>query len=116
MFQIRFNFMAYLSRNEKLAMDQVIKEIKNNFEDNFGATQAILDRTDKQTCRNVKYTDFSYETLIDTEVDILVSALWFDKYKEIPFKVTKGLVYWYHMAWVYSINEMVEFCNERNIV
>ena len=46
---------------------------------------------------------------------ILVSALWFDKYNEIPFKVNKGLIYWYHMAWVYSINEMIEFCTERNI-
>lgn len=75
----------------------------------------VLDKTNKEICRGVKYTDFSYEGLIDTEVDILVSALWFDKYNLIPFKVTKGLIYWYHMAWVYCINEMIDFCNEHNL-
>lgn len=75
----------------------------------------VLDKTNKETCRDVKYTDFSYDGLIDQEVDILVSALWFDKYKDIPFKVTKGLIYWYHMAWVYCINEMIDFCNEHNL-
>jgi hypothetical protein len=75
----------------------------------------VLDKTDKITCRGVKYTDFSYDGLIDTEVDILVTALWFDKYDTIPFKVNKGLIYWYHMAWVYCINEMIEFCNKHDI-
>lgn len=75
----------------------------------------VLDKTDKQNCRGVKYTDFSYEGLIDSQVDVLVSALWFDKYNMIPFKVTKGLIYWYHMAWVYCINEMIDFCNDNNL-
>jgi hypothetical protein len=75
----------------------------------------VLDKTDGATCRGVKYTDFNYGDLVNSEVDILVTALWFDKYKEIPFKVNKGLIYWYHMAWVYCINEMVDFCNERSI-
>lgn len=75
----------------------------------------VLHKTDKQSCRGVKYTDFSYEGLVGSDVDVLVSALWFDKYKDIPFKVTKGLVYWYHMAWVYCINEMIEFCNDHKL-
>lgn len=76
----------------------------------------VVNKTDKNVCRGVKYTDFTYEGLIDIDVDILISALWFDKYNEIPFKVTKGLVYWYHMAWVYSIDEMINFCNENNLI
>lgn len=75
----------------------------------------VLHKTDKEVCRGVKYTDFTYEGLVGSDVDILVSALWFDKYKEIPFNVTKGLIYWYHMAWVYCINEMIEFCNTHKI-
>jgi len=75
----------------------------------------VLDKTDGTTCRGVKYTDFNYGDLVNSEVDILITALWFDKYKEIPFKVNKGLIYWYHMAWVYCINEMIDFCNERNV-
>lgn len=76
----------------------------------------VLGKTDKSVCRGVKYTDFTYEGLINEEVDILITALWFDKYNEIPFKVTKGLIYWYHMAWVYSIDEMINFCNENNLM
>lgn len=75
----------------------------------------VLHKTDKQTCRGVNYTDFNYEGLIGSEVDILISALWFDKYSDIPFVVTRGLVYWYHMAWVYCINEMIEFCNNYKL-
>ena len=47
----------------------------------------VLDKTDGATCRGVKYTDFNYGDLVNSEVDILITALWFDKYKEIPFKV-----------------------------
>ncbi len=75
----------------------------------------VLGKTDKETCRGVKYTDFTYDGLVGTEVDILVSMLWFDKYNEIPFKVTKGLIYWYHMAWVYSIDEMIDYSNQNNL-
>lgn len=75
----------------------------------------VLDKTDKKKNRGVNYTDFTYDGLVESEVDIVVSALWFDKYKEIPFKIKKGLVYWYHMAWVYSINEMIELCNSSNL-
>lgn len=75
----------------------------------------VLEKTDKQPCRGVNYTDFSYEGIKDSEIDVLVSALWFDKYKDFPFKINKGLIYWYHMAWVYGINEMIEFCNDRSI-
>jgi hypothetical protein len=76
----------------------------------------VLGKTDKESCRGVKYTDFSYEGLIGADVDILISMLWFDKYNEIPFNVKKGLIYWYHMAWVYSIDEMINFSNENNLM
>jgi glycosyltransferase involved in cell wall biosynthesis len=75
----------------------------------------VLDKTDGKNCRGVKYTDFNYDGLINQKVDILISALWFDKYENIPFTVTKGLIYWYHMAWVYSLNEMISFCKNYNL-
>lgn len=74
-----------------------------------------LEKTDKEPCRGVKYTDFTYTGLIDEEVDILVSALWYTGYDTLPFKVTKGLIYWYHMAWVYGIDEMIAYCNANNL-
>jgi hypothetical protein len=47
----------------------------------------VLDKTDNNICRGVKYVDFNYGHLVNNEVDILVTALWFDKYKEIPFNL-----------------------------
>ena len=74
----------------------------------------VLDKTDFNTVNSVNYTDFSYSS-IGKEVDILIVNLWFDKYKEIPFKVTKAVSYWHHMAWQYGIGELLEFCKDSNI-
>jgi len=77
--QIKFKFMAYLSRNEKLAMDQLIKEIKNNFEDNFGSTSAILDRTDKlYKVIKAKINEYSVDFIKGLEIlfDGILKAKW----------------------------------------
>jgi GR25 family glycosyltransferase involved in LPS biosynthesis/glycosyltransferase involved in cell wall biosynthesis len=75
----------------------------------------VLDKTDKLPCRGVKYTDFTYEGLHNIDVDVLISTLWFTDYKNLPFDVKKGLIYWYHMAWVYGIREIIDYCTEKNI-
>jgi len=72
----------------------------------------VLHKTDFKTVNLVNYTDFTYKG-IDREVDILNVNLWFDKYNEIPFKVTKAVQYWYHMAWQYSTDELLKFCLEH---
>ena len=74
----------------------------------------VLDKTDFKTVNLVNYTDFTYKG-IDKEVDILNVNLWFDKYDEIPFKVTKAVQYWHHMAWQYGIGELSDFCLENKI-
>lgn len=95
--------------------DQSVIMVSEYLASNGHDVTIVLHKTDKKTCNGVNYTDFSYDTLVGLNVDILVSALWFDKYNEIPFNVTKGLIYWYHMAWVYSIDEMIEFSNKHNL-
>ena len=75
----------------------------------------VIHKTDKQPCRGVNYTDFTYEGLENKEIDIIVSTLWFSEYNKLPFKVTKALLYWFHMAWVYGIEEMTQFCTQENI-
>ena len=75
----------------------------------------VIEKTDKQLCREVKYTDFTFEGLIGEEIDVLVSTLWFSDYNKLPFKVLGGLLYWFHMAWVYGITEMLQFCSDQNI-
>jgi glycosyltransferase involved in cell wall biosynthesis len=95
--------------------DQSVIMVSEYLAENGHDVTIVLDKTDGQTCRNVKYTNFNYEGLVGQDVDILVSCLWFDGYNKIPFNVNKGLVYWFHMAWVYSINEMVDYCNTHNV-
>lgn len=75
----------------------------------------VINNSSKKIVNNVKYTDFTYEGLVDGEIDFLVSCLWFEDYDKLPFKVNKGLIYWYHLAWGYGRNEIVEFCNKNNI-
>lgn len=75
----------------------------------------VIEKTDKLPCRGVNYTDFSYEGLVGGEIDVLVSTLWFSDYNKLPFKILGGLIYWFHMAWVYGITEILEFCTSQNI-
>lgn len=74
----------------------------------------VLSKTDFKTVNKVNYTDFTYKD-IDVEIDILVTMLWFDGYKDIPFKVTKQVVHWFHMAWGYAIGELSEYCLENKV-
>lgn len=74
----------------------------------------VLDKTDFKTVNLVNYTDFTYKG-IDKEVDILNVNLWFDKYDEIPFMITKAVQYWHHMAWQYGIGELSDFCLENKV-
>ena len=74
----------------------------------------VLDKTDFKTVNLVNYTDFTYKG-IDKEVDILNVNLWFEKYDEIPFRVTKVVQYWHHMAWQYGIEQISNFCLENKV-
>jgi len=65
--------------------------------------------------RGVTYTDFEFTGIENRTFDILVNSLWFSKYAELPIKVTKALIYWCHMQWVYGISEMIEYASENNL-
>lgn len=59
------------------------------------------------------YTDFS--NIHDLNFDILVSSLWFHDYESMPIKVSKAVIYWSHMQWIYGIGELLSFVNSNNI-
>lgn len=69
-----------------------------------------------EVCGGVLYTDFSFKGDDTKEYDVLVSCLWFNKYDELPIKVTKAVVYWYHLAWGYAMNDMVKFAKDNNLI
>lgn len=67
-----------------------------------------------ETTRGVKFTNLNFEGA-NKEFDILVTSLWFSDFNSLPIVVTKALVYWNHLAWMYSIREMEEYAKSKNI-
>jgi glycosyltransferase involved in cell wall biosynthesis len=65
--------------------------------------------------RNVIYTNLDFDGVENREFDVLVNSLWFHKYKELPIKVNKALIYWNHMQWVYGFQEIIDYTNENNL-
>ena len=65
--------------------------------------------------RGVRYTDIEFNNIENKEFDILVSSLWFHDYEKLPIKVTKGLIYWCHMQWLYGIDEILNFSQKNNL-
>jgi len=65
--------------------------------------------------RGVTYTNFEFDNVPNKEFDILINSLWFSKYEELPITVTKGLIYWCHMQWVYGIDEMMKYAAKHNL-
>jgi len=65
--------------------------------------------------RGVCYTDIHFTNVPNKEFDILVSSLWFVDYKNIPIKISKGLIYWSHMQWIYGVGEIIDFVNTNNL-
>ena len=65
--------------------------------------------------RDVIYTNLNFDGVENKEFDILINSLWFAKYKELPIKVTKALIYWNHMQWLYGLSEIIEYTKENNL-
>ena len=63
----------------------------------------------------VKYTNLQFDGIENREFEVLISMLWFKEYEELPIKVTKSLIYWSHMQWIYSIGETSEYCKKHNL-
>jgi len=63
----------------------------------------------------VKYTNDNFDGVDNKEFDILVSMLWFQDYDKLPIKVTKSIIYWSHMQWVYGIDNIVKFAKDNNL-
>jgi glycosyltransferase involved in cell wall biosynthesis len=65
--------------------------------------------------RNVIYTNLQFEGIENREFDILINSLWFAKYNELPIKVTKALIYWNHMQWLYGLSEIMNYTRDNNL-
>jgi glycosyltransferase involved in cell wall biosynthesis len=63
----------------------------------------------------VVYTNFDFDNVDITEFDILINSLWFQDYNKLPVKITKAIIYWCHMQWIYGIDEMMKYCTDNNL-
>lgn len=63
----------------------------------------------------VKYTNINFDGIENKQFDILVNMLWFTEYNKLPITVTKSLIYWSHMQWIYGLNEMIDFARTNNL-
>jgi glycosyltransferase involved in cell wall biosynthesis len=68
-----------------------------------------------EIARGVTYTNLNFDKVDNKTFDVLVSMLWVTDYENIPITVTKGLIYWSHMQWLYGIREIVEYSNNNNL-
>lgn len=65
--------------------------------------------------RGVTYTDINFNGVHNKEFDVLVSSLWFHDYEKLPIKITKALLYWCHMQWIYGIEEILKYVTSNNL-
>ena len=63
----------------------------------------------------VKYTNDNFDGIENKEFDILVSMLWFQDYDKLPITVTKGLIYWSHMQWIYGVDHIKNYVKNNNL-
>ena len=65
--------------------------------------------------RNVTYTYLDLEGIENKNFDFLINSLWFCDYNTLPATITKGVLYWCHLAWGYYLNELREFASSNNL-
>lgn len=63
----------------------------------------------------VKYTNKAFDGIDNKEFDILISMLWFEEYEELPITVTKALIYWSHMQWIYGISNFINYAKKHDL-
>ena len=63
----------------------------------------------------VKYTNKNFDNINDKTFDILISMLWFHDYEKLPITVTKSIIYWSHMQWIYGTQNFIDYAKDNNL-
>lgn len=78
------------------------------------AKQGIFFNPGKKV-KGVIYTNIDFENVENKAFDIIVSSLWFHDYEKLPITVSKAIIYWNHMQWVYGIEEIIRYASKHNL-
>jgi glycosyltransferase involved in cell wall biosynthesis len=63
----------------------------------------------------VQYCDIEFTGVENKAFDVLVNSLWFQDYETLPITVSKAVIYWCHMQWIYGIGELLQYAKARNL-
>lgn len=78
------------------------------------AKQGIFFNPGKKV-KGVIYTNIDFENVQNKAFDIIVSSLWFHDYEKLPITVSKAIIYWNHMQWVYGIEEIIRYASKHKL-
>jgi glycosyltransferase involved in cell wall biosynthesis len=65
--------------------------------------------------RDVYYTDINFTNIENKAFDVIISSLWFHDYSKLPITVSKAIIYWCHMQWIYGIGEITDYAKANNL-
>jgi len=65
--------------------------------------------------RGVYYTNQDFENIVNRDFDVVISSLWFQDYDKLPITVSKAIIYWCHMQWIYGIDHIIKYAKTNNL-
>lgn len=89
--------------------------ITEELEEQLKTPEVLKNKPIGQKVNGVVYSDLNFTGITNREFDILVSNLWFEDYDSLPVNITKGLIYWCHMQWIYGIDKMLKYVDKHNL-
>lgn len=102
-------YLAKQGHEVVIVTDDLDEQLKNEF---FESGGVYIPGSESY---GVKYTNINFDGIDNKEFDILINMLWFTDYKSLPITVTKSLIYWSHMQWIYGLDEMIQFSRANNL-
>lgn len=89
--------------------------VTEDLEEELKTPEVLKNKPIGQKVNGVVYSDLDFTGVVNREFDILVSNLWFEDYDNLPVTITKGLVYWCHMQWIYGIDKILKYVGKHNL-
>jgi len=102
-------YLSSMGHEVVFAHDELEPQLKKTYEE-----KGIVFNPGNKV-RGVYYTNFNFDGIENKTFDILINSLWFDKYNSLPIKVTKTVIYWNHMQWVYGIDQLIEYAEKNDL-
>jgi glycosyltransferase involved in cell wall biosynthesis len=102
-------YLAKQGHEVVIVTDILDEPLENEFKANGGIY------TPGEEFYGVRYTNTEFEGIDNKTFDILVSMLWYTDYNELPITVTKSIIYWSHMQWIYGLDELIKYATNNNL-